>query len=192
MWHRNSTFSVGLALIFSVTALAWAEEPAVGESVNGLQALLAIQNPLVRPSEEVLLEVELRNVSQGSLLLVYSAILPGDRYGITSTKFMVRRAESAQSGFYDLRADDLIVDGVGVSSKQLDPGASLNTSLAMSLALADYDYTDGIQQFYLEPGRYEVSVLVSFWPSGKDTWAKDAWAGSVRSNWATFEVVKAE
>ena len=180
---------VGLVLVLSVTALSWAEEPTVGESVNGLQAMLAIQDPLVRQAEEVLLDVELRNTSDRPLLLFYSAILPGDWFGVTSTKLLVRRADSAQSGFFDLRADDLIVDGVGASSKRLDPGTSLKSSLKMDLELTDYDYTDGIQQYYLQPGRYEVSVLISFRPPD---YAKDAWAGSVRSNWAAFEVVRAE
>ena len=104
---------------------------------------------------------------------------------------MLRRADDAQHGVCDLRADDLILDGVvegGGTLSRLDPGASLRSPLPMSLECRDDDYTDGVQP-YLEPGRYEVSVLVWF---GRGRSSEDAWAGSVRSNWVTFEVVRAE
>ena len=196
-------WSVGLALVLSVTALGWAEEPNPGElgwapktkaceSVNGLQAVLTISNPLVRPSEDVLLEVELRNVSDRPLFFFNPVMLPGSRYGTERTEFMLRRTDGAQIGVCDLRDDHLIIDGIiedvgAHSNKRLDPGTSLKSPLPMSLECHDDDYTDGVQP-YLEPGRYEVSVLVSL---GRGR-SQEAWAGSVRSNWAAFEVVRTE
>lgn len=183
---RRCAGLLGLLLVLSVTALSWAEEPKIGESVNGLQAFLAIHNPLVRQPEDVLLEVALRNVSGGPLVLVDSAMLPGRR-NETEVEFMVRRADSAQSGFFDLLSDDLVACGIGGSSyKRLDPGTSLKSSLRTGLNVIDFGHTDGIA--HLQPGRYEVSVLVCFRPDGN----KDAWVGSVRSNWVAFEVVRTE
>ena len=182
---------LGLLLILSVTDRSWAEEPKAGESVNGLQAVLTIQDPLVRQSEAVRLEVELRNVSERPLFFVDPVIQPGSYYGLARTEFMLRRADDAQHGVCDLRADNLIVDGIvegGDTLSRLDPGASLRSPLPMSLECRDDDYTDGVQP-YLEPGRYEVSVLVWF---GRGRSSEDAWAGSVRSNWVTFDVVRAE
>jgi len=176
---------LAVLLVLNATALSWAEEPKASESVNSLQAVLAIQDPLVRQSEGVLLEVELRNVSEDPLRLFYAAIRPGDYYGMTMVEFMLRRTDSAQLGVCDLAADDLIVDGGGGSFKQLDPGASLKSPMMMSLQCG----WGHIPPIYLEPGRYELSLLISFAPPD---FAKDAWAGSVRSNWVAFEVVKAE
>ena len=177
---------LAVPLVLSMTARSWAEEPKAGESVNGLQAVLAIQDPLVRQSEAVLLDVELRNVSERPIPLFSPRLQPGEGGG-THVELMLRHADKAQVGICDLAADDIIAEVVtgSLEPERLDPGSSFKRPMPMSLQCG-WGHTPPI---YLEPGRYELSLLISFVPPD---YVKEAWAGSVRSNWAAFEVVKGE
>ena len=179
-------------LLLGRTVPGWTEEPRPGESVDGLQASLTTQSETVRRGEDVLLELELRNVSNAPFL-VYGHIRPGDEYGLARLTFLVHGSDGTS---FDVYSDDLIVDGIASpqSYLRLEPGGSQKTSLVME---TEYEYFDwsrepaGPHTRTIDPGRYEISVRVSLSGFGQEL-VQDAWVGTVLSNPVIIKVVDAD
>lgn len=171
------------AMFLSTIVPGWTEEPGPGEPVNGLQALATVQDYIVSQGQDVLIELELRNVSTVSFSLHRNVDqtlgMPGQ------VLFQVRRAD----GTLIEMAQETVDRGGLVSLDdyvRLKPGSSIKRTLEM---YPQY-FNHASERFeMLEPGCYEISLKISFTNQGREIGVKDAWVGMVISNPVTIEVV---
>lgn len=149
--------------------------PEPGAPVNGLQALLTIQQSAVPQGQAVGLELDLRNVSTAPLSLYrhVSAVLgtPG------CVEFKVQRADG---GIVRItQAMDEHAPPTPDAYVPLEPGGSLKASFNLPVRWDDPP---------LQPGRYELLLVVTFSDEGLQAGVQDAWAGTVVSNPAHVEI----
>ena len=182
---KRRVFSFGLIVMGAILVCAAessAEERRSGEPVNGLQALLSLPDPKIASGADLLLHLEVRNVSNTSLS-VYKKL--SELLGMPGyAKFIVRKADgtmvkiSQRIDMHSLPPPEHYV--------RLDPGTSLKRNFMM---LTEAYNEDSGKYKPLLPGVYEVLVEVTFSDEGHRVGVQDAWVGTVTSNPVRFEVI---
>ena len=176
-----------MIILICLASPVWSEAQKTGEPVDGLRAVLDIPDKAVVQGEYLGIDLELRNVSNAPFSL-YRDIrgmlgMPG------YVRFLVQRADGTP-----IKIAQPTVERARLSSPEdyvrLQPGTSLKRSLEMNPRYYDDKVEKPSEAFkMLEPGHYELRLVVSFTDEGRRVGVKDAWVGTGISNPITFEVV---
>jgi len=178
------------AVIFCIStasiSLGAAEESHSGDPVNGLKATLTVPNSTVSQGQDLPVGLELRNVGSTpfSIYQHVSSLLgmPGQ------IRFLVRSADGTSIEMaQEIDEHDWPTEKDYV---RLAGGASFRREFLMYLDCQPYIHNlAGFER--LSPGKYELSLEITFTDEGHHAGVKDAWVGVVVSNPIKFEVVSA-